>query len=165
MIRPYRSIYFNDERKWKVNNKWDDVYQVGLKKAIGYVPIDFNSDELFEIVYHFSKSNKLFLINSNLNSIKNPDRYTVWAGDKIMIQNIIDANLDIISKYKWPLDAEEFFNKICFENIRHKDNEELYHVINDLFNSWCLFCEIPIVAPNNFIHLSKNPYNPDKLEK
>jgi hypothetical protein len=37
MEKPYRSIYFNDERKWKSNHRDDDILQVGIKKAIGYI--------------------------------------------------------------------------------------------------------------------------------
>lgn len=141
MRKHYRSIYFNDERKWKLTCKFDDVYQVGNVKAIGYSSKDLLNNNDF--------NGKLIMIKGD----------HLYVGDKHMIQSIADLNKEVLIKSGWTLDAEGIFNNVCNINIDHGSNIDLYHVIADLFNSWCLWCEAPRFKDG--IAYSKNPYDPD----
>jgi len=160
--KPYRSIDFNDERKWKTTHLLDDVLQVGKQKAIGYV-VDYTkySTKEFDmqtIANQLSSQGKLIRI-VDLNEMK-----LLWVGDKQMIKSILNKNASLTSNNGWPLDAEQFFNRIAVEDIDHTDNPEMYHVVCDLFNSWCLWCEKPIwkkFVDGSTRAISANPYDPD----
>lgn len=157
MKKPYRSTNFNDERKWKSNHPFDDVLQVGKLKAVGYVrgePFDIET-----LKNNFIKSGKLVKLISG----------TLWVGDHDMIslQINIDKNVKILTNANWIISAEEVFNNICKNNedSQHNNNSDLYHLITELFNSWCLWCEYPIYNKNSTSRydyfLSQNPYDPD----
>ena len=157
MKKAYRSIDFNDERKWKKNNLLDDVIQVGIKKAIGYVcnqPIE----EHRKLKKQFTKENKLVFLDLFENfSI-------LWVGDPQMMQNIIDKNKNLLLENGWKTDAKSFFKKIVKTHIAHDENEKLYHVICEFFNSWCLHCEKPTktIKNNKYEFLSEHPYDPEE---
>lgn len=152
----YRDINFNNERKWKSDKEFADIYEVGDKKAIGY--ICFWKESKLDFLYGLEKE---FIKNGKLASVV-IDSYKVemlWVGDKRMIQSILDKHKDILIKNNFSLDAEEFFNRIKNEQINHDKNEEIFHVVNELFNSWCLFCEEPptvIFKDNKYHYLSKH---------
>lgn len=150
----YRSIDFNDERKWKHKNPYDDVVQVGKQKSIGYVVLD-HEDELNQ----FSISKDKF---TNLKFREEAKFYIYHVGDKQMMQGILEQNKDLLIASGWECDAEFVFNKICTTDIAHDENENLYHLICDLFNSWCLWCE-PLLKDVSgcYKFVSVNPYDPD----
>ena len=83
--------------------------------------------------------------NNKLVQISEANKYdycgSLWVGDKNMIQSILDNHKELLTKNDWPLHAEEFFLKISSTHVEHDKNEDLYHLINKLFNIWCLFCE------------------------
>ena len=156
-VKSYRSIYFNDERKWKSNNLLDDITQVGIKKAMGHICVTQDMS-LKKLKKDFS--NKL---NYYLDDEIVP---TFHVGDEKMIQTLINKNINILIKNNWKLSAKEVFYKVCVNDISHDDNKELYHFITDLFNSWCLFCEEPVWvfrkdSKTRKIPMSKFPFDPD----
>jgi len=168
--RPYRSRYFNDERKWKSHHIDDDVFQVGTHKAIGYIlkDKDYNPDRDLNTL-----RNK-FLKQNRFSTIIKPSDYLsrrigmeiLWVGDKVMIQNILDQQKDVLIKSKWPTDAKKFFDKICVTDVGHDENQELCHLIADLFNSWCLHCQgfsgvEKSEDGRSGVPLSDNPYDPE----
>ena len=65
--------------------------------------------------------------------------------------------------HRWTKEVkkDDFFYKLCSEDVSHKENKELYHLICDLFNSWCLWCDQKIWLPGSHTPLSANPYDPD----
>ena len=83
------------------------------------------------------------------------------VGNKPMIQNILDHHKDLLIKSDWPLNAKDFFYKLCFTDVDHEENKELYHLICDLFNSWCLWCDEKIWISGQSSPLSANPYDLD----
>jgi hypothetical protein len=153
MKMPYRSIDFNDERKWRRKHPLDDVLQVGVQKAIGYIvnakctdtptyPVDLEA-----LKERLAKKGRLVDIMPPNESLP---AEALWVGDAEMMQPILDKNSKILVDAKWPTTAKAFFNKICRTDVDHDPipwlpnriaNKKLYHVICDLFNSWCLFCE------------------------
>lgn len=160
--RPYRSIDFNDERKWKRYHYFDDIFQVGIQKAIGYVSIDSICKDYS--VSSIDSLKELLIRNNKLVYLKNKnDEYghgTFWVGDREMIQSIIDNQRDILNTHGWNDDAGQVFYRICQHSVEHEENRELYHLITDLFNSWCLWCDPrAIMIDDKF--MSINPYDPD----
>ncbi len=156
---PYRNKLFNDERKWKHQNEFDDIRQVGIKKAIGYISYP-QSNVCPGLIYLEDE------FNDKLTAIVYCDCIAyLWVGDKYMIQNIINENSKIVINSGWPLDAYEFFVRLTKENICHDNNKKLYHVVCDMFNSWCLFCEEPVWFVDGQLlnnPLSTHPHDPDK---
>jgi hypothetical protein len=165
MKRPYRSKDFNDERKWKSNHPHDDVLQVGIQKAIGYVCwlSGHQTNDLKELVFDMFDSGKLVMFRGS-NSISHMNFPILYVGDERMIQSIADRQKDVLVKAGWPTEAGLIFEKICSVGVKHDENEELYHLIADLFNSWCLWCDIPLWPEGEKIHepFSRNPYDPDE---
>lgn len=160
---PYRSTKFNDERKWKTTHRLDDVLQVGKLKAVGYVienktytTKEFDMDELARQLFNdgkiisFAEDNILRLL---------------WVGDQVMMDNVIAKHKGAIEEYNWPTNSFSFLSRLASEDVSHKKNPEMYHVICDMFNSWCLHCERPLVKKcldGSVQYLSSNPYDPDK---
>jgi hypothetical protein len=166
MDKPYRSIDFNDERKWKSTNLLDDVLQVGVHKAIGYVSASSVSSykenvigtDLLELEKVLIKNGKITLLQ-----VEDSNNSFLWAGDQEMIQSILNKNQNILLEYKYPTDAKEFFMKLASEDvIDHNSNQKMYHLVAELFNSWCLWCEDKIWIYGEKI-LSTHPYDPDNL--
>jgi len=163
MSRPYRSLWFNDERKWKSNDLLDDVLQVGKQKAIGYV-IE-NTTYLTKEFDMRALAEQLYAENKLIRIVEDGDMLLLWAGDSAMMRIILDKNKELIEKNGWPLEPESFFDRISSEDIDHHDNPDMYHVVCDLFNSWCLHCEIPIrkqFVDGSIKYISAHPYDPDK---
>lgn len=152
----YRSVDFNDERKWKHKNPYDDVVQVGKQKSIGYVVLD-HEDELNQ----FSIDKDKF---SYMKFDEEGKFYVYHVGDKQMMQTILDQNKDLVIAAGWEVDAEFVFNKICTTHPCHEGQMELYHLICDLFNSWCLWCD-PIdwrdIGQGRRKPFSVDPFDPD----
>lgn len=146
-MAPYSSFNFNEERKWIRQNKLDDIMMVGIKKAIGYVSFYGKNKDLQKTILLQNKfQDKL----TKIVSISNYD--ILWVGDKDMIQYIINNNYELIIKSGWSIAACEFFNRLTTEDICHDKNSQLYHVVCELFNSWCLWCEKPpIFITNNHV--------------
>lgn len=189
MTRPYRSINYNDERKWKSTQLFDDVLQVGIKKAIGYICSNKDDQErdkavIENLVQQLFQQGKLVSQKETAITLKNLqfrgfnrdpkklklldkslDFWTFYVGDKDMIANIINQHQELLTKNNWKIDPEWVFNKICKEQVDHYDNQELYHVVCDLFNSWCLHCEEPDwtgpLVNKEIVPLSRHPYDPD----
>lgn len=158
MKRPYRSVEFNDERKWKSKQDHDDVLQVGIQKAVGYTIFDTNDKEsLMSLHESMARQGKFVFIKEE----KDYDFNVLWTGDKTMMQPILDKKKELLTQAECPHDAENFFKMICHDHVDHDENEELYHLICDLFNSWCLWCESPVRGPDRGVLLSKYPYDPD----
>lgn len=158
MKKPYRSKEFNDERKWKAKSLLDDVTQVGKQKAMGYVLVETDKQlNLFK--KKFGK--QLTYYKSWGRNYSTP---TFWVGDKKMIQDIINNNKDLLIKNDWSLDASEVFNRICIYDVDHEYSPELYHFITDLFNSWCLWCEKPIMVSGKSQPDSASPFDPDEIQ-
>lgn len=165
MKKIYRSIDFNDERKWKSKHRFDDVFQVGFQKAVGYlcwIP-GKEDNELKEYIFNLLnmglfEPNKLVLVtNSSSDSHKNFP--ILYVGDVAMMQPILDKNKKILIASNWSTDAKEVFYKIAYHDVLHNENDKLYHVICELFNSWCLWCEPSIKKDNKFF--SVDPYDPE----
>jgi len=76
-----------------------------------------------------------------------------------MISNILKSNDEVVRASKWPVTPKKFFDKLCKIEIAHQKNPRLYHVICDLFNSWCLWCEGPSTYKDGTFY-SSNPYDP-----
>lgn len=161
--RPYRSLDFNNERKWKSTHDLDDVLQVGTHKAIGYVSqntaYQHQTFDLQALTVQMRDSNKLVTVVSEGNHI------LLWVGDTQMMNVILDAHKEVVLANGWSTVAKEFFVRLSKESIEHIHNPNMYHVVCDLFNSWCLWCEKSIVK--KFIdgstrYISANPYDPDK---
>jgi hypothetical protein len=125
-----RSVFFNDERKWHASHPFDDVLQVGTAKAVGYVCTEETPD---------ITADKLVLVRSADDSIYSR---TFWVCDRLMAQAVLDKHSATVTAHGWPMDARRFFVRLVFEDIPHN---ALYHVVCDLFNSWCLHCEPPPV--------------------
>jgi hypothetical protein len=161
MEKAYRSIDFNDERKWKRNHPLDDVLQVGIKKSIGYI-CDSPEKELKILKKSFLKKDKFVFLEVAPSLDKRVP--VLWVGDKVMMQNILDNQKDILMENDWPTKAKQVFQKIITDDVVHEENKILYHLIADLFNSWCLHCEPYILVKENgkFIYLSPRPYDPDE---
>lgn len=160
--KTFRSIDFNDERKWKSTCLLDDVLQVGSKKALGYVtapPIE----NLSELADRFRTSGKMVYLKEKISSCGDKISY-LWVGDEILIQDVLNENLAILIKNKWPLSGKEVFDLVCRTDVDHFENIEMYHFICDLFNSWCLWCERTCFDENQKMFLSKDPYDPDDSE-
>ena len=169
----YRSIDFNDERKWKHKHPNDDVNQVGIQKAIGHICNDrnkFDSDGIKELQLKFLESGKFTHLKFDRSL------YILHVGDKDWIQKILNINVELINQHKLNCDAEWFFNYIANNQIWHDEflneirpenkivSKDLYHMICELFNSWCLWCEPRIwhIDDNGTSHLlSADPYDPD----
>lgn len=159
-MKSYRSINFNDERKWKSSSPHDDVLQVGKLKAVGYVgytKIDacyragmLLKEEAPHIINHLLENNKFVHICDEFNGSGNSCMTWIWAGDYFMIDSLIQKHASKIKKNNWPLIPEQFFARIIADNIGHDENPIMYHVINDFFNSWCLWCEQPIINSDKF---------------
>jgi hypothetical protein len=165
MKKPYRSIEFNDERKWKATHALDDLLQVGNQKALGYI-CSWKGETFKENVYgqdikalkrSLAKSGKLV----SLRKKHDGKCLVLWAGDKKMIQKILNRHKSLLKKSRWTADAKEFFKRISRTDVAHDQNEELYHLVAKLFNSWCLWCEKPIWVKGRKEPLSENPYDPD----
>ncbi len=135
-----RDLYCR-ERKWKVQGLLDDIFQVGYKKAIGYISqsksLKYSENCKNE---NFIELRKYFIKTDKLTYLDNKSLHKLWVGDKIMIQSILNKNKNLLLKNDWPIDAEKFFFRICKEYVYHNDNKQFYHLINKLFNSRCLFC-------------------------
>jgi len=170
MTKPYRSLSYNDERKWKTTHLLDDVLQVGKHKAIGYVASEKNSSflenaigyNLDELYTQLTKPGTLTVIRTNN---ERPGLTKLWVGDVKMMRRILNKNADIIIKNNWPLLPEKFFDRISVESIDHHNNPDMYHVVCDLFNSWCLWCEQPVwrKCPDGSTKpFSVNSYDPDE---
>jgi hypothetical protein len=163
MKKPYRSIDFNDERKWKSNYKFDDILQVGIQKAIGYTAFtESEMDDLKDLENQFINNGKI------THSILNPKGFAyninvLWVGDLKMIQSILDPHKDYLRKKRYPVRAKNFFLKICEHHVDHDKDEKLYHIITDLYNSWCLWCEKLTCNKSGKVpqFLSTHPYDPD----
>jgi hypothetical protein len=147
-MKPYRSIDFNDERKWKSKHPLDDIYQVGIQKSMGYVR--YSSEINLE---------KLHLSNSKLIFFKKGAVNTLWVGDIAMMQLILDSNKETLINNAWSIQASEVFDRICKHDVRHHENNILYHLITDLFNSWCLWCETPVWSEQSTEPSSKKPHD------
>lgn len=170
MNKPYRSIAFNDERKWKMNHLLDDVLQVGKHKAIGYVAseekasfvenaIGYNLDDLCK---QLTKSGTLTVITTNN---ERPGLKKLWVGDVKMMRRILNKHTDLLRKSGWPVSPHKFFDRISVESIDHTANPDMYHVVCELFNSWCLWCERPVwrqCPDGSSKPFSINPYDPDE---
>ncbi len=162
MKKPYRSRDFNDERKWKSYHLIDDVKQVGLQKAVGYIikslTFSFTENTIKEdfvlLEKEFKEQGKLTKIIRDKIPLE-----ILWVGDPAMMKTILDNNEEIIVKSGWSVNPKEFFSKLCKTDIDHNKNRPMYHIIAELFNSWCLWCEKPIWFDGNA--LSENPYDPD----
>jgi len=157
--RPYRSVDFNDERKWKTHHEHDDVYQVGTQKSIGYVIVEFNEDDLLQKM-------KLDFKEKFTHIVRSEHFYVFWVGDKEMMQSILDYHQHLLAKSNWPLDAHSFFERVVTDDVYHDKDSYMYHLIAKLFNSWCLWCELPgqlKLNPddNSGTYLSRYPYDPD----
>lgn len=160
---PYRSIRFNDERKWKTTHLLDDVLQVGKLKAVGYVTerISFITKE-FDLP---ALSIQLFNDHKLIRITEKGDVRFLWVGDPQMMSDVINKHIDIISNINWPTNSDEFLTKLSREHVEHRDNRDMYHVICDMFNSWCLWCEQPISKKHvdgSMQWYSQHPYDPDK---
>lgn len=163
MKKPYRSIRFNDERKWKRKHPLDDILQVGSQKAMGYVcettdDEDHFRENLIKVKKSLSETGKLVYYKRRTKGWLP----ILYVGDKDMMQSILDRHKDILIEAGWDTDAELVFAKIYGEHIDHHKNKRLYHLIAKLFNSWCLFCESPIKNPSGGPLLSSHPYDPDE---
>lgn len=157
MNRPYRSDDFNDERKWKMKRSLDDVAQVGKLKAVGYVGEAPNRD-LKRLKKSFVAKNKLAYFRPVGGDMACD---TLWVADMVMMFPILEANKNVLLKAGWPTDAEEVFLKLIYTDVDHRKSKKLYHMICDLFNSWCLHCEKPVWVPGRKEPMSENPYDPD----
>lgn len=166
-MKNYRSIYFNDERKWKASSKYDDVFQVGVCKAVGYIYADTNGFISKEncIEYNLYDLEKSFVKNGKLTRIVSKIKYDeLWVGDPSMIQFILDKNKKILTASDWSCEASVFFEKLTCTKVYHEQCPNMYHVISELFNSWCLWCEEKIWAPDESgknIPFSLHPYDPE----
>lgn len=169
MSRPYRSIYYNDERKWKSTSILDDVLKVGTVKALGYVASS--------MTFKFEENGHKYDLDKLATKLQSPDKYVImtygeipkdkklWVGDQRMMSEVLNRNIETLRKNNWPFSPSEFFNRIIHENISHKDNPDMYHIVCELFNSWCLWCEKAIskkFADGSTKYMSANPYDPDK---
>jgi hypothetical protein len=156
MKQVYRSVDFNDERKWKASNLLDDVMQVGIKKSIGYI-CNQPTEEHRKLKKQFIKEGKLVYLDLT------EDFSILWVGDPQMMQTIIDKNKNILLENGWKTDTKLVFKEITKTDIAHNENKKLYHLICKFFNSWCLWCQRPIKAPKNskYSVLSEHPYDPD----
>ena len=146
----YRNISFNDERKWKRKHPLDDILQVGIKKAMGYVvnaqckdtptyPLDL--EPIRDGLIKRGLFAKIVWEQQLINGEKWYVAERLWVGDEKMIQAILNKHKSVLEAAKWPTKAEDVFNKVCENRCEHSDNKEMYHLICKLFNSWCLFCE------------------------
>lgn len=162
MKKPYRSLDFNNERKWKATDHLDDVLQVGKHKAIGYVVENISyTHKDFDMQ---ALAGQLYAEGKLLRVVTEGDLLFLWAGDCNMIATILEANKSLIEKNGWPLTAEVFFDRLSVEDIKHSLNAEMYHLVCDLFNSWCLWCEVPVrkkFVDGSTRFISANPYDPD----
>lgn len=148
-MKPYRSKDPNDERKWKKVYALDDVDEVGNQKAIGYVCARVKGerdplDGAWSIAY-LRVMGKLFKEKGKLTHIRPADDsvgcQSLWVGDPTMMQKILDRHTKLLEKNKCPIDAKSFFSWICNTDIDHQENPDMYHMICELFNSWCLWCK------------------------
>lgn len=158
MSKPYRSVLFNDERKWKSTELRDDVYQVGIQKAMGYICLE-EGESTEELDKRFSV--KMTCFKPAGNGYGAP---TYWVGDAPMIQAILDKNKELLDKNEWSCNAAYVFNRLSLYQVNHEYNKELYHMITDLFNSWCLWCEPmtePVLLDGRSDFLSANLFDPD----
>jgi len=162
MNKPYRSLDFNNERKWKSTALLDDVLQVGKHKAIGYViqnkSYSIKEFDMQALMEQLKAEHKLVRL------VKNNGMILIWAGDSQMMTVVLDKHKALIEQNGWPTTPKAFFDRITVEDIDHFNNPDMYHVVCDLFNSWCLHCETPI--PKKFVdgstkYISANPYDPD----
>ena len=115
MKKPYRNIYFNDERKWKSTHHTDDVLQVGKQKAIGYIlatpyPCEqkCSLSELNEIE-NTLKNNETKLVCRYKPNHSLHDTY-LYVGDK----NMIEAQLE---KAKKDAKNSEVLNKVKLKKL------------------------------------------------
>ena len=139
--------------------------QVGLKKAIGNViddPDRYLGRDIKLLEKEARQKDKLVLYSSG-GQYCGP---ALWVGDKLMMQSILDNHYNFLISVGWPVDASLFFRKISGlpVSVPHDQNTQLYHLINELFNSWCLFCE-PRSGKNDEKGkmLSAHPYDPDEI--
>lgn len=166
MSRPYRSLDFNNERKWKATSIIDDVTKVGIHKALGYASSAVGAK--------YKENCKDYDLDQLAIDLQTPDTYVtlidtertkrLWVGHHQMMEKILNAKAEVVIRHGWPTTPKEFFDRISQEQVPHDTQPELYHVVCDLFNSWCLWCERPI--PKKFVDgstrfLSQYPYDPD----
>lgn len=163
--RPFRSLNFNDERKWKTTQDLDDVLQVGIHKAIGYLYQNTNYQhqtfDLQTLAAQMQAGNKLVAI------VTEGDHTLLWVGDTQMMNAFLEVHKEVVTANNWSTVAKEFFDRICKEDIDHANNPGMYHVVCELFNSWCLFCERPIrkkFIDGSIRTISAQPYDPDKSQ-
>lgn len=165
MKRAYRSTEFNDERKWKSKSSLDDVLQVGTHKAVGYIcqiedHEDHNEQAILKLQSQLLANGKLTIYEQDFD----PDHEwcpSLWAGDEKMIQSILDRNRDLVITSGWPAQAASFFDRLVRDDVSHKNNRDMYHLICELFNSWCLHCEKTIWVKGRSAPLSEHPFDPD----
>lgn len=169
MAKPYRSVWFNDERKWKMTKLADDVLQVGVHKAVGYI-FNLNFEEPnspHKEKHNLVKIEKLLLKQGKLVDIRpgQDGRITVMhAGDSSMMKSILDNNKELLRKSKWPVTPKAVLKKIATMDVKHDENAPLYHVICELFNSWCLWCEKSIWVVGMTEPQSAQPHDPDAVD-
>lgn len=164
----YRSTDFNDERKWKRYHQNDDVLQVGKQKAIGYIfTRDSKRITAFEKLFiKFRNQGKFVALFNEPYPQRNVSIAAgltiLWVGDPNMMQSILNKKKFLLKKNHWSSDANKFFNRIIKTKIRHEKNPAMYHLICQLFNSWCLWCEPRPTYMDNGEILSQYPFDPDK---
>jgi hypothetical protein len=126
-----------EKKKFVVENQneiyMSDLYRVGPEKPIGYLPLrlleeisDRNEEELTTYL------NERGVETVSIGGPGNPTWHgpAFYAFHRPSLQALLDSHKDILIKYNWPTEADEFIKHV---SSHHAQPQELFDLVADAF--------------------------------